>query len=170
MEVVFEFLKNNNFTELLLSIFSSGAFGAWLGYKAEKKRAEKELELQKRSYEATINQMEKESELNMRQKQMEWEHEKQLLEASLNRDHIDRVQAAYNEMITAITQYIHLSTPNSKSTALSEIRKFAVVADERLYPLIDSLDDAVSVSDPFEGPDEQFVKSTINQIRAILFK
>lgn len=170
MEVFLSFLQSIDFSALFLSISSSGALGAWLGYKVEKKKAGKELELQKQNYESTIKQMEKEHELNIRQKQLEWEHEKQVLEETLNRDRIERLQASYNSMISAVTDYMNLSTPNSKSLAESEIRKFAVVADSALYTLIDELDDAVSVSDPFEGPSKKYVKTIISKIRVDLLK
>ena len=165
MERIIDFLKNTDFETLLISITSSGTLGAWLGYKAEKKKAEAELDLQKRNYEATIVQMEKEYELNIKQKQIEWEHEKQLLQGSLERDHIDRLQASYSEMIAAITEYINMSTPIAKSKAETEIRKFAVLASKSLYPIIDQLDDLVSNSDPFEGPEIEKVKRIIEQLR-----
>ena len=167
---IIDYFRDTDLAALLLSIPSSGAFGAWLAYRSEKKKGERELAMQRAEFEAAIKQKEKEFELASAQKQREWDHEKQLLESSYERVRSEQLQAAFNSMVTAVTNYMNMNDVNYKAAAEAEVRKFVSVADSGMMRYVNELDDIISRSDPFDGPNNQLTKSIINKIGVNLLK
>ena len=167
---IINFLCSTALWQFLMTLITSGLAGAWLASRTERKKCDTELKLQKRNYESTISHMEKEHELVIRQKQIEWEHERQLLESASQKSHADALIAAYGRMIHAVTEYTNTPLPPNKTQAQTEIRVFAALVDPTLLPSIDELDNLITHSEPFEGPGEQQVQSAITQIRTLLFQ